>query len=81
MKKEELACGDVVIVNEFEKIYEAIIIAHGINNQPLIIRIDDLTTDVWNPQWTTYDCIIDAPHRINIKKALAKEYKKLEKMY
>lgn len=47
MKKSELACGDIVVVNEFGNVYEAIIIAHGTNNQPLIIKTDELKCDIY----------------------------------
>ena len=77
MKISELACGDIVVVNEFGNVYEAIIIAHGTNNQPLIIKTDELKCDIYRPQWTTYEHIIDAPHYVNIKKAILKEYKKI----
>ena len=72
MKKSELACGDIVVVNEFGNVYEAIIIEHGTNNQPLIIKTDELKCHIYRPRWTTYEHIIDAQHDVNIKKAIMK---------
>ena len=77
MNKSDLACGDIVVVNEYGGLFEAIIIAHGTNNQPLIIRTEELKRDCYRPFWSTYEAIIDNPHHINITKILNKAYKKL----
>ena len=77
MNKSDLACGDIVVVNEYGKTFEAIIIAHGTNNQPLIIRTEELERDCYRPFWSTYEAIIDNPYHIDITKILNKAYKKL----
>lgn len=70
MNKEELKCGDIVIVDEYGHLYEAMIIALVRMNHPLVIKIDDLKMDIYNPVWITYENIIDAPYHDDIKKAL-----------
>lgn len=77
MEQYDLKCGDIVVINEYGKTFEAIIIAHGTNNQPLIIRTEELERDCYRPFWSTYEAIIDNPYHIDITKILNKAYKKL----
>ena len=75
MNKCDLSCGDIVVVNEYGRVFEAIIVAHGINNQPLIVSTDKLKMDCYEPFWSTYEAIVDNPYHIDITKILLKAMK------
>ena len=78
MDEHDLECGDIVVVNEYGKVFDAIIVAKGTNNQPLIVRTDDLKNGCYRPFWSTYEAIIDNPYHVSMTKILRKA---LEEMW
>ena len=78
MHEYDLECGDVVVVNDYGKVFEAIIVAKGTNSQPLIVRTDALKNGCYRPFWSTYEAIIDNPYHVSMTKILRKA---LEEMW
>lgn len=70
MRITELACGDVVTIKGKGIFYAAMIINLGA--KPLVVKIEDLEMDKYEPFTVPYDDIIVVSHHTDIKKALLK---------
>lgn len=71
MDAKELKCGDIIKIVEIgysvNKEYRAILLWKGLNNQPLILKFDDLLHSIYEPKWSDYRYVTEVTDHIDLK--------------